>query len=213
MKQTFYPTLYLLFVAVAPNAKGLSSQLNFFPQNRQHIVSLTAESTGWSAELYWNSTFDKDLVAFTVQRSSDGIDYQNIIIYDRHFVAAGDTDSFREQDDDPMPGENFYRICFTFSDGEMYFSERKILYFKEVPPFEIFPNPTGRQINLLMKKFRGKEVEVAIFDGIGERVFFQHIPAVDDGILRIELESMDPGLYAVSVTHNGKTFSRKLVIT
>ncbi len=212
MNQTLYLTLWLPFLAASPNGYCIASDPRPFISN-QHTISLTAESTGWSAELYWNATFDKDLVAFTVERSSDGLDYQGIITYDDHFVAAGDTDAYREQDNDPMPGENFYRIRFTLSDGEMVFSERKILYFKEVAAFEIFPNPTGRQVNLLMKKFKGKEVEVFIFDGIGEQVYRQHIPAVDDGILRIELDSMNPGMYAVSVIHKGKTFTRRLVVT
>ena len=212
MKQALYHTLWLLLLAASPNGSSIASGLRPFDSN-QHIISLTAESTGWSAELYWNATFDKDLVAFTVQRSSDGLDYQDIITSDHHFVAAGDTDAYREQDNDPMPGENFYRIRFTLADGELVFSERKILYFKEISAFEIFPNPTGRQVNLLMKKFRGKEVEVLIFDGIGEQVYRQHIPAVDDGILRIELDTMNPGMYAVSVLHKGKTFTRRLVVT
>lgn len=212
MKQTLSPIFWLLLGAASPTINGFASVVGS-PTATQHIISLTAESTGWSAELFWNAIFDKDLIAFAVQRSSDGIDYQDIINYDRHFVAAGDTETFREQDDDPMPGENFYRIRFTLADGEQVFSERKKLYFKEVPAFEIFPNPTGRQVNLLMKKFKGKEVEVLIFDGIGEQVYRQFIPAVDDGILRIELESMNPGMYAVSVVHLGKSYTRRLVIT
>jgi hypothetical protein len=183
------------------------------PVQAKHVITLTAESTGWSAELFWTATFDKDLVSFTVQRSFDGVDYQDIINYDRHFVAAGDTDAFREQDNDPLPGENFYRVRFVLADGEQVFSERRKLYFKEVAAFEIFPNPTGRQVNLLMKKFRGKEVEVMIFDGVGNQVYQQQISQVDEGMLRIELETMYPGIYSVSVLHRGKTFTRRLVVT
>ena len=112
-----------------------------------------------------------------------------------------------------MPGENFYRIRFTLADGEQVFSERRKLYFKEIAAFEIFPNPTGRQVNLLLKKFRGEAVEVLIFDGIGGQVYQQHIPSVDDGVLRIELDVMNPGIYAVSVIHKGKTYTRRLVVT
>ena len=212
MKQTLSPTLWLLVLAASPTAFCVASDSRNFRQN-QNVISLTAESTGWSAELFWNAIFDKDLVAFAVQRSSDGVDYQEIITYDRHFVAAGDTESFREQDSDPMPGENFYRIRFTLADGEQVFSERRKLYFKEIAAFEIFPNPTGRQVNLLLKKFRGEAVEVLIFDGIGGQVYQQHIPSVDDGVLRIELDVMNPGIYAVSVIHKGKTYTRRLVVT
>jgi Secretion system C-terminal sorting domain len=204
--------LWLLLMAVPPPMSGNNFHSSVFASD-QHIISLTAESTGWSAELFWTANFDKDLIAFSVQRSFDGLDYQDIIQDDRHFVAAGDTDTYREQDSDPMPGENFYRIRFTLADGEIVYSERRKLYFKEVAAFEIFPNPTGRQVNLLMKKFRGKEVEVMIFDGIGDKIYQVHISAVDDGILRIELDSMNPGMYSVSVVHQGKTFTRRLVVT
>lgn len=213
MKQTLSPILCLLFLAAAPNANGRQATFHPFRHSNQHIVSLTAESTGWSAELYWTGSFDKDLVGFSVQRSADGMSYEDIVTYARYFLAAGDSFSFREQDNDPMPGENFYRIRFTLSDGEQVFTERRKLYFKEIPAFEIFPNPTGRQVNLLMKKFRGMEVEVLVFDGIGERVFYQHLPVVDDGLLRIELDSMNPGMYSVSVIHKGKTYTRRLAVT
>ncbi|MBK8563328.1 MAG: T9SS type A sorting domain-containing protein [Saprospiraceae bacterium] len=203
--------MFLLLFAASPTLSGYNPLL--LPTKVKHIINLTAESTGWSAELFWTATFDQDLVAFAVQRSFDGIDYQDIINYDRHFVAAGDTDAYREQDSDPLPGENFYRVRFILADGEQVFSERKKLYFKEVAAFEIFPNPTGRQVNLLMKKFRGKEVEVMIFDGVGNQVYQQHIANVDEGMLRIELETMHPGIYSVSILHRGKTFTRRLVVT
>ncbi|MCC6723359.1 MAG: T9SS type A sorting domain-containing protein [Saprospiraceae bacterium] len=211
MKHTTSPFLSLLMLALSMPAIGHNS-IHFPSESTKNIVTLTAESTGWSAELFWTCSFDKNLVSFVVQRSFDGEDYHDIISYDNHFVAAGDTDAFREQDSDPMPGDNFYRVMFVLSDGEKVFSERKKLYFKEVAAFEIFPNPTGRQVNLLMKKFRGKEVEVNVFDGIGNRVYNQFIPCVDDGMLRIELNAMNPGMFAVSVTHKGKTFTRRVVV-
>ncbi|MCU0346196.1 MAG: T9SS type A sorting domain-containing protein [Saprospiraceae bacterium] len=199
---------WLLLFAAPPNANSLVAATANTP-----VISLTVESTGWSSELYWTAVFDKDLVAFAVERSSDGVDYQEIIVYNNHFVAAGDFDTFREQDNEPMPGDNFYRIRFTLADGEKVFSERRKVYFKEVPAFEIFPNPTGRQVNLLMKRFRGQSIDVLVFDGTGTQVHQQHIAKVDDGILRIELAVMNPGMYAVSVVHNGRTFTRRLVIT
>lgn len=199
---------WLLLFAAPPNANSLVAATANTP-----VISLTVESTGWSSELYWTAVFDKDLVAFAVERSSDGVDYQEIIVYSNHFVAAGDFDTFREQDNEPMPGDNFYRIRFTLADGEKVFSERRKVYFKEVPAFEIFPNPTGRQVNLLMKRFRGQSIDVLVFDGTGTQVHQQHIAKVDDGILRIELAVMNPGMYAVSVVHNGRTFTRRLVIT
>jgi hypothetical protein len=211
MKHRLSPIYFLLLLATSPPLSGYNPLLP--PDLAKHVISLTAESTGWSAELFWTAIFDKDLVSFAVQRSFDGDDYQDIINYDRHFVAAGDTDSFREQDNDPLPGENFYRVRFVLADGEQVFSERRKLYFKEVAAFEIFPNPTGRQVNLLMKKFRGKEVEVMIFDGVGNQVYQQQISHVDEGMLRIELETMHPGIYSVSVLHKGKTFTRRLVVT
>jgi len=137
---------------------------------------------------------------------------EDIIAYRRHFVAAGDTETMREQDNNPLPGENYYRIRFVFSDGEVYFSERKKIYFKAIPPFEIFPNPTGKQVNLLMKKFRGETVEVFVYDGVGAMVYSQVIPTVDDGLLRIELASMPPGMYSVTVLHKGQAFTRRLLV-
>lgn len=212
MKRTLYPILPLLFFAALTNTSCVASDLRTF-QQKQNFISLTVESTGWSAELFWNAVFDQDLIAFYVQRSTDGVDYQDIIRYDTYFLATGDTQTFREQDSNPSPGDNFYRIRFTLSNGEQVFSERCKVYFKEVAAFEIFPNPTGRQVNLLLKKFRGEPVEVLIFDGIGEQVYQASIPAVDDGILRIELQSMNAGIYAVSVIHKGKTYTRRLVVT
>lgn len=195
-----------------PMGYGKAMEVCSINSNQQRYAYLTVESTGWSAELFWNASFEKDLSAFYVQRSTDGDVFEDIISYRRHFVAAGDTETMREQDNNPLPGENYYRIRFVFSDGEVYFSERKKIYFKAIPPFEIFPNPTGRQVNLLMKKFRGETVEVFIFDGIGDNVFQRVIPTVDDGILRIELEVMNPGIYSVSVVHQGTTYTRRLVV-
>lgn len=212
MKQRLSPVVLLLFLAALPNGFIKASDLHSVEESHR-LVSLTVESTGWSAELFWTAVFDKDLISFSVQRSPDGVDYQDIINYSNHIVPAGITDYFREQDNNPMLGANFYRIRFILKDGEVFFSERKKVYFKEVPAFEIFPNPTGRQVNLLMKKFRGEAVEVLVFDGMGDQVYRQFIPQVDDGMLRIELEAMNPGVYSVCVVHNGISYTRRLVVT
>ncbi len=212
MKQTLSLTLSLLFLAATPTGFILAS--NFFPiQSNQPTVSLTVEATGWSAELFWNATFDKDLVAFSVQRSHNGIEYEDIIRYDQYYVATGETQTFREQDLNPYPGDNFYRIRFTLADGQQVFSKRCKVYFRDIAAFEIFPNPTGRQLNLLLRKFQGESVEVTIFDGKGSQVFQQYIPIVDDGLFRVELDVMNPGVYAVTVSHKGLTFTRRLVVT
>jgi Secretion system C-terminal sorting domain len=212
MKQTLSPTLILLFLTNAPSASSLAS-IPCTIQSKQNFVSLTVESTGWSAELFWNATFDKDLVAFSVQRSHNGIEYEDIIRYDQYYVATGETQTFREQDLNPYPGDNFYRIRFMLADGQQVLSERCKVYFRDIAAFEIFPNPTGRQLNLLLKKFKGESIEVHIFDGIGCQVFKQYIPIVDDGIFQVELDVMNPGVYAVSVLHNGQTFTRRLIVT
>ncbi|MCF8439786.1 MAG: T9SS type A sorting domain-containing protein [Saprospiraceae bacterium] len=205
--------LWLLFLTASPSVSCFASECRTALHQQQNFISLTVESTGWSAELTWNASFDKDLIDFAIQRSSNGINYEDIIRYNPYFVAAGDIQTFREQDPDPMKGENFYRIRVTLADGEQVFSERCKIYFKEIAAFEIYPNPTGRQVNLLLKKFKGETVEIVILDGIGEQVYEQHIFSVDDGIFRIELDVMNPGIYAVSVVHNGKTYTRRLVVT
>ncbi|MBI1225064.1 MAG: T9SS type A sorting domain-containing protein [Bacteroidetes bacterium] len=212
MKQTLPPIMSLLLLAGYPNDSCVAADQPS-SQSKQSFVSLTVESTGWSAELFWNAIFDKNLISFAVQRSANGVDYQDIIKYEPYFLATGDTQTFREQDLNPKQGENFYRVRFTLEDGEQIFSERCKVYFKEITAFEIFPNPTGRQVNLLLKKFRGEPVEVLIFDSIGEQVYQQQITAVDDGMLRIELESMNAGIYSVCVVHKGQTFTRRLVVT
>jgi hypothetical protein len=65
----------------------------------------------------------------------------------------------------------------------------------------------------MMRKFRGQPVDVLVHDGTGTLAFQQHIPQVGDGFLRIDLVSMEPGIYSVSVVHKGRTFTRRLVVT
>ena len=79
------------------------------------------------------------------------------------------------------------------------------------PEFTISPNPVDDYISLNIEGFAGKNVDVLILDGGARTVYNSTISLDADGAAQLNVSKLQPGIYNVRVTVDGKSSSNTFV--
>jgi hypothetical protein len=73
----------------------------------------------------------------------------------------------------------------------------------------IYPNPAMNEVNISLVNFDGVEVDLKLFNTMGELIFVQK---VNSSNFKIDTKDLASGVYTVSVASNGKNLFKKLMI-
>jgi hypothetical protein len=73
----------------------------------------------------------------------------------------------------------------------------------------IYPNPATNEVNISLVNFDGLEVDLKLFNTMGELIFAQK---VNSSNFKIDTKDLVSGVYTVSVASNGKNMFKKLMI-
>ena len=81
--------------------------------------------------------------------------------------------------------------------------------------FEVYPNQTDGELNIVMDDFVGQPVEILIQDKSGKTVLHQRIDRLQVGFQGLDLNDYDlaNGKYKVSVLNNGQSFNAETIFT
>ena len=78
--------------------------------------------------------------------------------------------------------------------------------------FQLYPNPSmGDVVYIKGENFLGSEVNIEIYDVLGNRVSEKKYSDSSSDTLAINVSSLSVGMYIVKVNSQGKSFSRKLL--
>lgn len=93
------------------------------------------------AILRWQTVSETGLQEYAVERSGDGLQFHTIADVPAQGIAVN---SYRWEDSQPLPGNNYYRLRIISRDGIIQYSAIKQCSFS--PALEIFtaPNPLGK---------------------------------------------------------------------
>ena len=125
-----------------------------------------------------------------------------------------DTESFRNYDNNPAEGVNYYRLKVVTPDGlEIESGVRNVVFTSQMMKFELFPNPAEKVVNISMIELIGKSATVNISNQMGQVMHQQTIEEVVAAPLRIDLNDYVGGVYFVTVTADGRRqMTKRLVV-
>ena len=115
-------------------------------------------------------------------------------------------------DETPHQGYNLHRIGITFEDGRMIFSDSITTYFLTDKKLLVFPNPisAGSTLNVFTRLFEAADAPVfELVDAKGKVYVRQAIIQENE---RIDLDSLQPGLYFYRVSGLGRDVGGRVVI-
>jgi hypothetical protein len=193
---------------------SLSSLINPLPIELISFSGILNEAG--ETELEWETASERNNDYFTLERSQNGRDFEDIAMVD----AAGNSHQVKKYahtDSSPYSGINYYRLKQTDFD-QSYTYSRIITVSKEFErEFKLYPNPT--RDNTILLTINGElsdRIEVYVYDASG-RVINQQTLANQGSeqyfLATLKLpEDLLPGVYYLRTLSGHNTYNSKLVI-
>ena len=179
--------------------------INFCPLS-VYFLDISAELKSKSVVLHWRTTIPDRSLAYTIERSSDGVAFTSIGKLNQEYGENNSSD-LTFTDANPLNGANYYRVSMKSNDGISYSSIVSINTEKELN-VSVFPNPYSEKttirtyaknqflINYTLSDVSGKLVSNGTFNSNGET-------SIGEGL--------NSGVYVlVAETPDGKEFFRIL---
>jgi hypothetical protein len=134
---------------------GSTSEFNPLPIE---LLSFTATIEQDDVALNWVTASEINNQFFTIERSSNGIDFEiiSIIASQAEFGNSNKTLYYSALDTQPLDGMNYYRLKQTDFDGKFEYSQVIAIAFSKQKniSFDLFPNPNkGNRFNIAINQF------------------------------------------------------------
>lgn len=107
------------------------------------------------------------------------------------------------KDNNPIIGENIYRIVVATPERKYYSNEAKINYQKLDESVIAYPNPTNGELTLNLDKFIGENITVSLMDNFGHQIYQKGFEVVNPSE-SLNLSNYTSGTYFVHVVSNNR---------
>ena len=179
-------------------------QVNICGSPLMVVNDLIATLQGQQVELVWNVLGDASAAIFYVQRSFNGVDFENLsLIIGKPGLAISDYDFM---DTSPRLGENFYRIRYRLLDGSNTegYSETVLVLYRPagLRVATAYPNPTSGNLTIALLEPGEAPVEIQIWDAFGRVLESRTVPPHTDKATW-DMSGYPEGMYMFSVKQPG----------
>ena len=142
---------------------------------------------------------------FVLEKSADGVHFASLLRQDCSGL-SDKVEIYRDMDLNPFEGYNYYRLKLVYKGGSFEYSNIEVVLFNPASGFEIFPNPASNEVNIYLKRFQGKQVDILFSNALGQVIHREQMDEVTDSVFRMELSPgiFKDGIYMVSVVHRGR---------
>jgi hypothetical protein len=167
-------------------------------------VNFSGVIQGSAVQLAWETSNEINNTGFTIQRSSDGIQFDSVGFKPASSVVQ-DRNVYTFTDPHPFDGSNFYRLQQKDIDRKILFSKTIRLDFILTTLLSIYPNPASKHIIVRGSK-AGSSIGIYGMDGRKYREV-----RGSGGNVNIDIRELPKGIYIVRVT--GETTFLSFLIT
>ncbi len=78
---------------------------------------------------------------------------------------------------------------------------------------DVFPNPTEGRLSLRFEEFSGQQVNIYVYNALGEQVFSKRTATMTEATENIDLSTLADGVYTVRVDVGQNTVTKRIVLT
>ena len=164
-------------------------------------LELTAGlSTGRKVNLAWTTTSEINTQGFSVLRSNEGTIFNSLgFVASTGINGAGSTYSF--VDNNPLSGNNFYRLEARDNDGQKSYSDVKLVDLLSSNSISFYPNPTKNVLNIRTSGVF-KNTQLRISNAAGQNVVQQLLNGT--GNIAVAVSALPPGVYYGKIIADNK---------
>lgn len=178
------------------------------------LLSMKAVCSDNKVLLSWSTASETNNDYFTIEKSSDAINWTTIAQVD----GAGNSNQllYYFYTDDLISDETaYYRLKQTDFDGKSEIFGPAVVSCSEEsnPQINCFPNPFNSGIVLDIKNLNSDKAVIRIFDAIGRKVFEKYLDKyqIEMQRLSIDLQELSNGLYSVQFNSDSYSVTMKIV--
>jgi hypothetical protein len=172
------------------------------------LISFNAYLKNGEVELDWLTASETDNAYFTVQKSKDGLIWENIEKIPGAGTSSADK-SYTAFDQNPYDGTSYYRLMQTDIDGKQTISPIvSITVVNKLADISIYPNPAKNHINIHFPS--AGRYEIGLLNISGQIITNKVLPTTDNYILN--LSGFKTGIYFIRIIHEGITETKKISV-
>jgi hypothetical protein len=149
----------------------------------------------------WKVSNENTVEQYHVERSSDGSGWEVI------HKQIGTTALYETYDQDPLKGNNYYRIKQIHWNNKVSYSWIEVVNFDWIEEPEIYPNPNTGIFNLSFPY--DVEYEVTLLDVTGKTVFYKKMRTRNTVLDLLDLAA---GTYTVQIRTETQSYHKKVTI-
>lgn len=184
-------------------------RINFGAAQPVGLDNFSAIRQNNTNSLKWNTRSEQHNKGFNIQRSADGISFDNIGFVPslgRNGTSVENL-SYSFADNTPFKGNNYYRLQQLDMDGKTTFSRMVIVKSDLKHALNIttlYPNPVKDELNVVIASATRDNALIEISDMSGKKVFGM-TKAIQSGDSKLEINtsSFAPGVYTIKATLSG----------
>jgi hypothetical protein len=160
--------------------------------------ALTAKLSGNKVLVEWSVSAEQHIKNYEVERSQDGSGWQ-VIGTILPGAGTAQVKHYHYSDAQPNTGVNYYRIKQTDLDGTFTYSPVKTVEMKMNGQVKIFSNPFNDKLDLQVKDFTGRKLQLTIVSSAGIILRTENRQLVNGGsrITIDGLQSLAMGIYYI----------------
>lgn len=175
------------------------------------LVEFTAEcSTNGAVDLGWVTATERDNDRFTVQRSSTGSEWENVV----HVRGAGNSSVpivYRERDAGALSQLSYYRLMQTDLNGTSTWSHAVAVNCgRRDDGLLIFPDPAQDEVNVVFGPAMTRS-SVQLYNELGQP--FTVPMTRSEGRVLLSVASLPSGMYLVVVTGDQGVLKKRLIVS
>ncbi|MCC6725841.1 MAG: hypothetical protein IT258_15130 [Saprospiraceae bacterium] len=164
------------------------------------------------AEMLWKHNGGMDVINYTVERSTNGVDFEPVAIQESR--GGSSTEIYEDYDFEPASGSNHYRLRLDLVDGRTEYSDIVTINYASPDKLTIFPNPANSFAKVNLEDFIGKEdVSITLFNSFGHQVKLFQVGQIYSKYYQLDLRDVQEGYYTVWVNIPGqRPVARQLMV-
>ncbi|MEM7103886.1 MAG: T9SS type A sorting domain-containing protein [Bacteroidota bacterium] len=177
------------------------------------LVNFDANLTdNFRVKLSWQTATEIDNDYFVVERSSNGILFEEI----ERISGAGTsftTIDYQTFDERPLNGTNYYRLKQVDFDGSFDYSQIRVVEIqKEIAPLSIYPNPATTEAYIELPDGFEKYI-IQVYDISGRVIFENQYDNHRGSLVELNVGDWPSGAYVVTILVDEGVLSKKLIVS
>ena len=173
------------------------------------LLEFNADVAGDEVLVKWSTATEINVDYIEVQRSEDGHTFANI----GKVKAFGNSNTIKNYsltDDAPVIGNLYYRLHSVDFDGKEEFSRVVAVRYLSSNAVQIFPNPTGHQVNIQLNFIPAEQTTHVLTDLYGRTIaqFTTHLQRET-----LQVPDSKPGVYFLKTKSGKDIFLNRIVFT